>query len=173
MVLKKCTNQDNKATLNNMYDTPPIIKTEHIIKVAEQLPLQGTSALNNTLTISIDSATYESNKNIAHITMSKAFKKSGIIRKYKGKYILLTYKDKPTDNKACPNINVPISDIARDINFSEDIVTIHIYNISQNIADKIREHLCLYINAETVRTVSAIVFPPPKIDKYPYNHLNP
>lgn len=173
MVLKKCTNHHNKSTLNNMYDMPPIIKTEHIIKVAEQIPLPESSSLNNALVISIDSATYESNKNIAHIKMNEAFEKSGIIRKYKGKYILLTYKDKPADNKTCPNINVPISDIARDINFSEDTVTIQVSNISQDIADKIREHLCLYINAETVRAVSAIIFPPPKIDKDPYNHLNP
>lgn len=153
-----------------MYDMPPIIKTEHIINVAEQSP---ELEINNYLTISIDSAFYETDKNLAHITMSKAFEKSGIIRKYEGKYILLTYKDKPADNKECPKINVPISDIGRDINFSEDIVTIHISNIPQDIANKIRDHLCIFVNANTVRAVSAIVFPPPKIDKYPYNHLNP
>ncbi len=154
---------------------PPIIKTELIAPIAVKAESNNKNVKTNALIISIDSSSYEADKDLAHITMSKAFEKSGIIQKYKGDNILLTYKNEPTSDKNCPKVNVPIGDIDRDINFSEDIVTIHISNISQDIADKIREHLCIFINADTVRAVSAIVFPPPKIDKDkdPYNHLNP
>ena len=171
---KKYTHGRNRYILKGMYDIPITqVQIEYTIPVAEYSHNPQQYAQDDVLIISVDEAQYEPDKELAHIKMSEAFKKSRIILEYDGNTVILTYNDNNTDRKNCPHIDVPISDITRDINFMDDIVTIYISNISTDVANKIHENLCLSVNADTVKSVSAPIFPPPKVNTDPYDHLNP
>lgn len=155
------------------YTLPPAPSTQScIIPVAEYSSTPAKDTQDNSLHISIDQATYEPQNERAQIVMSDALAKSNTIRKYHGNTIVLIYKNEDINYKACPHIRVPIEDITRNINFTENTVTISISNVPQGMADRIQKTLCLFINADTVHYVSALVFPPPPTRDKPYEHLN-
>lgn len=149
-----------------MYDLPPPSPVvSHVMPIAD-------TATHDALIIAIDKASYDKEKKLARIDMSEAFKKSGIIQNYSGATITLVYKDSDIDFKSCPQVHVPLKDIDRNIHVMDDTVSIYISNIEPELAEKIRTTLCLLVNSDTVKAVSAPVFPPPEIDDDPYNHLN-
>ncbi len=112
------------------------------------------------LVISIDEASYNEAGNIASIKIQQAFKTSKIIRSYNGAEITLIYKNNKLDLKNCPFVRVKIKNVARDINFSENSVTIKISNINKQLANNIEKQLCLKIDTKTLKKVSSINYDP-------------
>ena len=154
-----------------MYDIPtPPAAIEYIIPAAESGYYKPKQKLLPTpLVIIIDEARYEVEKKLAHVDISGAYGKSKKIHDYEGETIFLAYKDAAISRKKCPHVNVPLSDIARDIHFLDNSVTLSIANIPKAVAEKIHEHLCLSVNADIVKAISAYVYPPSKTKPRRYN----
>lgn len=152
------------------YIPPPIATIEYIMPARAQQ--QGSTI--NQLIISIDEASYDKEKGIATISMSKAFQKSHIIQSYFGNDIALIYKGETLDLNNCPPVRVSISNIKRDINFLNNTVTLSISNIEQNLADKISTTHCLLIDTKTVKKVSNPNYeaPIPIEKREPFSRLN-
>ena len=98
--------------------------------------------------------------NIAAITIERAFETSKIIRSYEGEEITLIYKGASPELNNCPNLRVDIKDVRRNIDFSQNNVTLKISNISNDLAKGIEKHLCLIIDTTTLKKVSSINFDP-------------
>lgn len=155
-----------------MYDIPtsPPSAIEYVIPAAEvgyYKPEQ--KLLPAPFVIIIDDARYEADKKLAHVDISGAYGKSKKIHKYEGETIFLAYKDATVSHKKCPHVNVPLEDIERDIHILSNSVTLSISNIPETVTEKIREHLCLSVNADIVKAISAYVYPPPKTKPRRYN----
>ena len=126
------------------------------------------------LIISIDEATFDKDKHQAMIKMSKAFKKSRAIQGYNGTDITLIYNNNMDINiNACPPVCVPTTDIKRTINLFDNTVTLTISNIPEELAEKIRQAMCLLIDTDTVKQVSNPNYTSTKTPKQPYSNLNP
>ncbi len=108
------------------------------------------------LIISIDGASYDEGAGVASIKIERAFETSKIIRSYDGLEVALIYKDTDPNLESCPNVRVHTKNIARDIDFSENSVTMNISNISKALADNIAKQLCLVIDTSTLKKVSSI-----------------
>ncbi|PCI57117.1 MAG: hypothetical protein COB36_02285 [Alphaproteobacteria bacterium] len=125
------------------------------------------------LIISIDEATFDKDNHQAMIKMSKAFQKSHAIQGYNGADITLIYNNNIDINiKACPPVRVPTTDIKRAINLIDNTVTLTISNISEKLAEKIRETMCLLIDTDTVKKVSNPSYISPNTPKQPYSNVN-
>ncbi|MGH1376248.1 MAG: hypothetical protein ACRBCK_07865 [Alphaproteobacteria bacterium] len=140
----------NKAYNSLMdYMPPPTEYSEHISPAA-----QSESVPKANLIIRVDEASYDQNNNQAVIKLSEAFEKARIIQAYNGENITLTYTDEKINLEQCPAINVPITDIKRDIQFLDNTVTLTISNIDKELAEKIRDALCLLIDTDTVQKIT-------------------
>ena len=115
--------------------------------------------------VTINGATYDAPNHQATITMDEAYQKSYWIEGYDGDYITLVYKGAMPNLTHCPTLSVPVDDIARDINFIQNEVTLTISNIPKDMADLINQTLCLLIDTETVKKFSNPDFTAPKKKK--------
>jgi len=127
--------------------SPSIPVYEHIVEIA-------ASKARDPLIITVDAAKYDVDARQASIVMGDAFQKSHDIEFHRGKRITLVYKNEAPDLTQCPDVDVPIEDIKRDVDYTGNAVTITISNISQTLADSIAQNLCLFIDANIVKKVA-------------------
>lgn len=121
------------------------------------------------LTISVHHAKYNKTAQKAVLDLTGALKKSHKIMNHRGTKIALIYQGKMNEHDVqnCPDVRIPYTDIARDINFLKNTVTLTISNIGKNLADKITASHCLKIDTNIVKKVVN-----PSYDETPSKNLN-
>jgi hypothetical protein len=128
-----------------IYDIPPISSTSALMmQAADESPLVAN----------VEKAKYDAAHQIATIKISDAFPFSRKIRNYEGQYVTLFYRGSFTHVQDCPVIVVPLSRVQRDFpNIFKDTVTLHISDVSQELANTIEKAKCLNIDTKTVRAI--------------------
>ena len=125
--------------------------------------LEQTSG-QDALILSVASAVYDQDEQLASIKLTGAFQKSNAIKKYDGNDITLTYQNNPVINPDdCPKIDIALSDIERSISYLGNSVTLTLANVSQQQADMIDQAQCFRIDTETAKTITAPEWSPPKM----------
>ncbi len=130
----------------------------------QETALPEQTSRQDPLILSVASAVYDQDEQLASIKLTKAFQKSHAIQKYDGDDITLTYQNNPVSNPDdCPKIDIALSDIERSISYLGNSVTLTLANVSQQQADLIDQAQCFRIDTETAQTITDPSWSTPKM----------
>jgi hypothetical protein len=120
---------------------PPAIEIQH---EGPEIPLIAEASV----------AVYDAQKQIASITIERAFGTRNRILNYNGKYVTLIYRKHIVDIEECPIIVVDARNVRQDMpNIFFNTVELHIARVSKDLADLIARSKCLRIRTGTVKAI--------------------
>tara|TARA_R110001592_G_scaffold27763_13_gene102746 strand:+ start:34061 stop:34471 length:411 start_codon:yes stop_codon:yes gene_type:complete len=131
--------------------------------VIEQPQTPETEA-SKSLILSVASAVYNEDKQLASIKLTSAFQKSQVIMAHDGKDITLTYQDHVVTNpEDCPKIEIFPENVGRDISLFGNSVTLDVSKITPDQADLIDNAQCFRVDTQTVKQMIDPSWSMPKI----------
>lgn len=114
---------------------------------------QSTDQGDDRLFISVASAVYDQDRQLASIELTQAFQKRSAITEYNGEDITVVYQGAAINPDACPDIDVSANEIERSINPVQNKVTLDVSGITPQEAAAIEGAKCFNVDTDVVQEV--------------------
>jgi len=119
----------------------------------EPILAQHTDQSGDHLMISVASAVYDEDRQLASIRLTDAFQKKNAITGYDGGDVTVVYQGANVDPDTCPDIDVSASEIERRINPLANSVTLNVSGITPQEAGAIEGAKCFNVDTDVVQEV--------------------
>lgn len=119
----------------------------------EPILAQHTDQAGDHLMISVASAVYDQDEQLASIRLTDAFQKKNAITEYDGEDVTIVYQGASVNPDNCPDIDVTASEIERSINPLQNSVTLDVSGITPQEANAIEGAKCFNVDTDIVQEV--------------------
>lgn len=120
--------------------------------------MQHTVGDGGRLLVSVASAVYDQDRQLASINLRNAFEQKSAIENYTGDEVTVVYQNARVNPDNCPKIEVSADEIERRINLVGNSVTLDVSGITPQEANLIEGMRCFNVDTTVVQEVVARPF---------------